>query len=58
MNLSEKNKNGLTFIEWMCAAGLGDVFVVNITAEHVKDWRDGVDPTEYLIGAELGFGEE
>ncbi len=49
MNLSEKNKDGLTFIEWMCAAGYGNVFVRHITASHVQAWHTGVDPSDYRL---------
>lgn len=49
MNLSEKNKNGLTFIEWMCAAGFGDSQVCDITQHDVDDWRNGVDPAEFRV---------
>jgi hypothetical protein len=49
-----KNKEGLTYVEWLNAAGIARPAIC--TAEHastVKAWWDGEDPTEYRASAQV-----
>lgn len=47
MNLKRMNDNGLTFIQWMCAAGKEHLHVWQLTQMYVDAWSVGEDPTDW-----------
>lgn len=47
---SVKNREGLTYAEWLAAATLGGKFSED--DRHRKAWREGEDPTEWAAWAE------
>lgn len=47
MYLKRTNKEGLTFLEWMAAAGLGSIPVVDLDQKYLDAWSAAEDPTEW-----------
>lgn len=50
MTYQSRNREGLTYAEWLQAATLGGKFQED--DRHRKGWREGEDPTEWAAWAE------